>query len=316
MHHYRLFGGTLRTDFAVPELQPAPPAAPTWTLTSAVGPPAAAEGELLGSETVTPQAAVHMFRRPTGFRLAFDDTGCFDISADGSAIHWTHAEDASIADARADLTSRVIAAALHAAGTLCLHGSAVLCGDEAIGFVAPKFHGKSTLALALVGAGAKLLTDDTLPIDPGPPAHAYPGLHSTRLWPDSASRVGIGTGEAPAGTSKQLFSALPDEHTTHAGHPLGAVYLLQPVRQPRGDDGAVVWRTRLPSVEAALVMIGHAKLAPLLAKSEAPALMRSAAAIAASVPVYRLSLVRDLDRLDEVVATVRAWHSCLGASVA
>jgi hypothetical protein len=41
----------------------------------------------------------------------------------------------------------------------------VRVGDRALGFLAPKFHGKSTLAYALVAAGAGSITDDTLPVE-------------------------------------------------------------------------------------------------------------------------------------------------------
>lgn len=333
MHYYRLFGGTLGSDIEIPELECVDRAHPTWTLLSNVDEVPAVDGEPIGSDTVNGDVQVHMYRRTSGLRMVFDDTGCFDISADGATITWTHRADVSITNARADLTSRVIAAALYASGTVCLHGSAVVPEAEAIGFMAPKYHGKSTLALALVRSGARLLTDDTLPVLPGSPAIASPGLHATRLWPDSAERVGIGTpqavepmqattevGDAPTNASstlpvpKQLYSALPDAHVTHDAHPLAALYLLSPTREPR--DGELVWRTRLSPIESALVMIGHTKLAPLLTKSEAPALFQKAAQLAASVPVYRLNVVRDYDRLDEVVSTIRGWHTGVPAGAA
>lgn len=306
MQHYHVFGGVLRSDFEIPELRSVASVPPTWTLTSEIGETPAVDGELLGSDSVVGDVRVSMYRRAAGLRLAFDDTGTFDLSPDGSAISWTRPPDMKAADARADLTGRVLAAALHAAGTVCLHGSAVVTGGEAIGFVAPKFHGKSTLALALAGAGARLLTDDTLPVVAGTPATACPGLHAARLWPDSAERVGLGRPRDGLDGQKQLFDALPDDHVTHDAVPLGALYLLSPTREPR--NGEAVWRTPLSAMESALVLIAHAKLAPLLRRSEAPVLFRQAAELAAAVPVFRLGVVRDLDRLDEVVATIRSWH--------
>ncbi len=63
---------------------------------------------------------------------------------------------------RADLLGRVMALAAHADGRLTLHASAVSVAGRAVAFVGPKHAGKSTLALALVRKGARLLTDDTL----------------------------------------------------------------------------------------------------------------------------------------------------------
>ncbi len=312
LRHYRLFGGVLASDVEIPELEQVEAQAPTWTLRSEIAPVPEEDAVEVGSAVVTGDVRVRMYRRARGLRLVFDDTGCFDVSADGRTIRWTHDAGVTVSDARADLTSRVIATALHAGGTLSLHGSAVVPDDEAIGFVAPKFHGKSTLALALVRAGAKLLADDTLPIVPGRPPLALPGLHAARLWPDSAERVGVG--RAQEGGARKLLYALGGEHVAHAARPLAALYLLAPAREPR--DGQVAWRTPINPVESAIVMIGHAKLAPLLTGAEAPWLFRRAAGLAAMVPVFRLEVVRDLDRLPEVVDTIRSWHTRAPAGAA
>ena len=307
-HRYRLFGGVLESDIAIPELEPADAAeSATWVLRSRTGEIPGPDGVALGTETLSAGVNIRLYRRADGYRLIFDDTGCFDIAGDGRSILWTHAEGVSAADARADITSRVIATALYASGTVCLHGSAVALAGRAIGFVAPKRHGKSTLALALVRSGAKLLTDDTMPVVPGSPPLAGPGLHAARLWADSARRVGVGRPQPAAVGPKTVFSALPERHVSHETHPLAALYVLSPVRE--APDGQAARRTRLSVMEAALVMLGHAKLAPLLTGPEAPNLFRHATALASCVPVYRLEIVRDFDRLDDVVATIRGWHA-------
>lgn len=89
--------------------------------------------------------------------------------------------------------------------------------------------------------------------------------------------------------------------------PLAAIYLVAPVRSSGQDR--VAWRVRLSSKEAALIMIGHAKLAPLLAKSECGVLFQWAVRLARELPVYQLNVVRDLDRLGEVASVIRAWHA-------
>ena len=82
---------------------------------------------------------------------------------------------------------RVLAIALHAAGDLCFHASAVTIGGTAMAFLGSKGMGKSTIAWALVRAGAKLITDDTLRVRLGPQLTAYPGVHELRLRPDVAT---------------------------------------------------------------------------------------------------------------------------------
>jgi hypothetical protein len=241
--------------------------------------------------------------------MVFDDTGCFAISHDGSTITWYRAGDIDVVSARLDVTGRVLAAALHAAGTICLHGSAVVLDEHAIGFIAPKRHGKSTLALALVSDGARLLTDDTLPVKAGPPPLAHAGLHTARLWPDSAARLSLGDARLQP-DRKQLFSDLADAQLSHEPAPLAALYVLAPEREPNVDD-QVAWRTRLAPVQAALMLMAQARLAPLLGQSETPVLLERAAFLARHVPVYQLHVVRSLDRLADVVSIIRSWHAQL-----
>jgi hypothetical protein len=307
MYHYQLFGNVLRSELEMPELQQVPSQVPWWTLRCIAASAPAVNGELLGEDVVTGNTLVRMYRHAGGLRLDFDDTGCFVISPDGRQIDWYQPSDVAVKAARTDLTSRVLAAALHLSGSLSLHASAVDLGTSAIGFIAPKRHGKSTLALALVRSGARLLTDDTLPVSMGESVYAHPGLHATRLWEDSAERVAIGTAQDVASGEKRLYSALPEEHVTHDEAPLAALYVLAPTREAK--DGEPVWRTRLSPMEAALLLIAHTKLAPLLRGSEAQVVFAAAARMAERLPVYRLNVVRDLNLLPDVVQTIRAWHA-------
>lgn len=307
MQYYRLFGNVLRSDVEFPELERCDETNPRWYLRSIAQSPPEAVLTPMGEDVVTGDVRVRMYKCNGGLRLAFDDTGTFDISPDGTVITWYQGPEAKLSDARADLTGRVIAAALHQIGTVSLHASAVVVGGRAIGLIGVKGRGKSTLALGLVRGGGRLLTDDTLPIRPSDPPEALPGLHATRLWPDSASHVGLGAAHAAAPGEKLLYSGLPEDDITNEPAPLDALYLLTPVREP--IDGSLVARTQLPAVQAALVMVGNAKLAPLLRHGGAADLMKFASNLAASVPVYRLDIVRDLDRLHEVVDTVIGWHS-------
>ncbi len=68
-----------------------------------------------------------------------------------------------------------------------LHTSAVAVNGQAVGFIASKQGGKSSLAMALVQQGCPLLTDDLLPIDIEDGAiRGRPGYPQMRMWPDHA----------------------------------------------------------------------------------------------------------------------------------
>jgi hypothetical protein len=305
IRRYRVFGGVLATTMDFPELEPAGDAVPTWTLDRRDERPPPFDGECIGDDEVYGSVRVRGFRGDAGLRLHFDDTGAFDIGADGTHITWFAPPDATLEAMRADVTGRVLAGCLHVAGTLSLHASAVSIGGSGIAFLAPKFHGKSTLATALVRAGAGLLTDDTLPVDLGRPPCLRPGVQRLRLWDDSAQKL-VGAGPATRGTKHEL-AEVGEGWLEHARVAFGAAYLLDPVVPGAGT--AAVRRVPVGSIEGTMAFVRFAKLASILGGVEAPRLLRLAGSVASAVPVYRLEIVRELDALDEIVAQLMTWHA-------
>lgn len=307
MPDYSVFGGCLRSDLPFSELRPAQVTQPDWTLRISPAPLSAAESAPLGIDTVDGPVQVRLFRSPDGFRLSYDDTGCFVVSRNGAQIVWHPAPEASASAARLDVLGRVLALCAHAAGGLCLHGSAVSFAAGGIALLAPKYHGKSTLAHALVSAGALLATDDALPVEIGPPVRMRPGVHRIRLWRDSAEQLGAEVpGGDPDSPEKRNLDDIPADRLMSSPAPLRAIYLLAPVRSEAGAEA--VERASLSSVPAALSLVRHATLGPLLGGSESAVLLERAAAVARSVPVFALRVARDFDRLPRVVERLMEWH--------
>ncbi len=299
-----VFGGCLHSDLDCPELASCDAPESTWTLRTVSEAAEVESFEYLGEDEVDPDIRVRLYRTGKGYLLRFDDTGDFRVSADGTEVEWSPAAGASIMDARIDLLGRVLPLAMHQSGTFCLHGSAVALETGAVGFIAGKFRGKSTLALALANAGARLITDDTIPVDPGPPARMRPGVPSLRLWRDSASRLRAVPAPDSQKGAKQPFVAPPDR-VLHHPVCLSAIYLLSPVS---GSRPAAVHRERLSQVLSALALIRHAKLGPLFGGTESVVLFRRATTLARTVPVYLLEVARDFERLPEVAAQLMEWH--------
>ncbi|HVE80220.1 MAG TPA: hypothetical protein VNA89_15245, partial [Gemmatimonadaceae bacterium] len=281
MHDHLIFGERLRSDVGFPELPRFPGGPARWTLRVHGDRARPARACLIGETTVS-GGPVRLYRADGSWWLDYHDTGAFAVSADGAEIGWCPAPDADVALARLDVIGRVLALSLHAAGLLVLHGSAVATDDGVIAFLAPKFHGKSTLAAALVGAGAALVTDDTLAVTPGQPPTALPGVHHVRLWPDSAARLAAGTLAAQAtpeaasanGLSKHRLDRLPGDRLTRAPLPLAAVYLVAPVA---ASGAAPACRVPIAPMRAALALVTHAKLGDVLGGVEAAALLDRAA---------------------------------------
>jgi hypothetical protein len=303
---YEVFGGTLQSELTIDELPRARTASPDWTLRVIEG-TAVPEGELLGTDTVFGDTQVRGFRRRDGLALVFDDTGRFDVSEDGSVITWHRPAEVVLEAAHADITSRVLALALHAGGVFSLHASAVSIDGSGVAFLAPKHHGKSTLCSALVLAGARALSDDTVPVRLGDVPQLSPGLPRLRLWSDSASRLFGVPSEDPAVVRKQVMDQLEPSQVETETVPFRAAYVLNPVAEL--EDGSAVKREQLDTVAATMCLVMHAKLGPVLTGAESPVVLTRAAEIARYVPVYALHVLRDLTRLEEVARQLRSWHA-------
>ena len=314
MRDYQVFGGALRSDIEFPELRSIDSDEPSWTLRSTTLVPDMSAPTLLGEAEVIPGCQVQLFRHDAGFRFVFDDTGSFDITHGGRDIAWSSGPNAEDSWVRADITGRVLAVALHASGHLCLHGSAVATGAGAIAFLAPKFHGKSTLALALARAGAKLLTDDVLPVHPHTPVQAVPGVHQVKLWQDSAIHFGVDADRpAPRPGSKHLLHDFDDNMLSNHRTPLAAIYLLSPIIVEAGAAAPTISRTRMTAVPSALALVRHSIMGSMLSGSEAQLVIDRATTIAEAVPVYQLTVAAGMERIGDTVDQLLAWHG--GAAV-
>ena len=305
MRDHAIFGGCLRSEIPLPELPVTTCSTPDWTFHRATGP--LSDAEPLGQDSVDATIRVTCGRLSDGFRLHFDDTGVFDISARGRDIAWSAADDVPLTLVRADLLGGVFSIALHLQGLLCLHGSAVTLGNAAVAFLGTKGAGKSTLATALCGAGAALLTDDMLPIHPGPPAMAWPAAPAVRLREDSAHRLQRAQGSTHPQTGKYHLRELPDANVERRRVPLAAIYELAPVEREAGVP--TVQRVRLTGPVTIATLLRHGRAGTAIGGAEAVNLFVRAGEIARAVAIYRLEIARDFDRLDEVVQEIGTWHT-------
>jgi len=312
---YRVLGGSLHSALEFPELPGSDSREASWRLDLSDQSAPPTDLELLGTDSVRGTFGIELFRTPQGYRLVYRDTGTFDVTGNGGSIMWYRPRVSDrpwnpgqfLEAARVDVLGRVLAAAMHLQGIFCLHGSAVRIGKKAIAFLAPKYYGKSTLAYALVSAGAGLITDDTLPIELGRPNRARPGVHSVRMWPDSAERFKSAPAEFFKGTFGKLASrGIPADRLVHDTTPLTAIYLLVPVQNQSGTPR--LQHRPLDALAAALGLVQHAKIGPLLGKNEAVQLLDWAVRLSKDVPIELLTVIRDYDQLPLVVNDILELH--------
>jgi hypothetical protein len=182
------------------------------------------------------------------------------------------------------IVSSAVCTLLAMRGDLVLHASAVAVEGRAVVFCGPTGRGKSTLALALGGAGHGVLGEDGMAIEleQGEPT-AYPGARGVRvrsLDADGSRRTDLAADPAPSEPPPC---------------PVAAVVLLG----ERGDALAV---ERLPAARAL------ALLTPNLTHSGGRGAIAAAfgrlARLLGTVPAFRASLPDGLDSLPAAAANL------------
>jgi hypothetical protein len=131
-------------------------------------------------------------------------------------------------------------------------------------------------------------------------------VYSVRLNRDSASRLfDEEIGERRALDGKHVIDYAPDFSPPADRIPLSAIYLLKPVTA--GSDAAAS-RSRLSASQAAMSILANAKIGMLLGKEQTQRAFECSVTLARSVPVYSLEVVRDFERIEEVVELISGWH--------
>jgi hypothetical protein len=188
---------------------------------------------------------------------------------------------------------------------VALHASAVSIGGQAIAFLGRKYAGKSTLAMALVRGGARLITDDTLIVRLSRrAAFAAPGVQQVRLWEDSARALGAEASINPGNLKPAIDRLTLDELAVDAAS-LAVCYIIEPAAD--GSDAAAN-RSRLTAPESVMACVRFSKLGALTGGVDAPAVLDRAATFARLVPVFTATVARDLRALDRLAASFIAWH--------
>ena len=106
MPAYSIFGGCLSSDITFPELREMSSGAASWTLRSVDTVEEMERAQLLGDFELNPELRVRLFEHGAGFRFEFDDTGIYDISADGSTIRWLPGPRPGPNSVRADMATQ------------------------------------------------------------------------------------------------------------------------------------------------------------------------------------------------------------------
>lgn len=308
-HRYSVYGDCLASTIPFPELPTSDARTSRWTFETAPRLTPMTDAAELGADQIYGNVFARLYAHAHGHRIVVDDTGSFELSRDRTHVTWEERAESWPDFVRAHLVGRVLATALYLDGLLPLHASAVQARDGVIAFLAPKGFGKSTLALALTAAGARLVTDDTLPVEPSEAPLAWPGVHSLRVHDDALAAVGAARPALETREGKRIVSELSEDQVMSRHAPLAAIYLIDPVAPHAG----AVTRTVLPSTFAAIGIVAHVKIGRMLGPAAAGPMLERAALITKNVPVFQLHAPRALAQLPATAAAILGWHGAPAA---
>lgn len=189
------------------------------------------------------------------------------------------------------------------------HGSAVELGGRSVLFCGDAGEGKSTMAAAMLDAGAALVADDLSRIEPAEDgALIHPSSARIKLWGEAVDHFGWREHviERDWMREDKFHCRVPSHHAGGAALPLAAIVVLA-----TGGDIA------LEPLRGATAMT--AVLAGTIYRPEALEVMGRwgeqgalAARIVAGCPVWRLTRPRDLDALSQSVVRVTELLGSLG----
>lgn len=302
--HYRYAGRSLASSLPLPELGPASTAAAELRI-DLVPMPRCTERQDIEwrHDFVDPGYGTTLTcaRTASGHLLEFPDVATIGVSAGGD-VHVSAWPGASIESVRHVLLDQALPRILAQRGDFLLHGAAIRANNgRTLLILGESGRGKSTLASAFTCAGAEVLTDDCLRIEPSADAvdilPTYPGL---RLWPDSLARLfpdAASRSTPMAHYSDKRRLSLGDASASSAPISLDAIFVLAP---PEGSD--TISLAPLSMQQACLALVSNTFQLDLKDAANVERLLAQAAQVAARVPVRALTYPRDYARLPEVVA--------------
>ncbi len=182
-----------------------------------------------------------------------------------------------------------------ARGDQSLHAASVEIDGRAVIFGAPGRHGKTTLAAAFHGAGARLLSEDTTCCRPAHDPVAVPGPAMLRLRRDSFAQLQVDDATIVGEDPDRIHLSLAEHRRGDTSPvPIAALVLL------RIED-----RVRLERVDPAVAVQELWTLAFKLPTDDDRARCFGAIAqLAAQIPVWNLYRPLDYGSLDEVMRTL------------
>jgi hypothetical protein len=165
----------------------------------------------------------------SGYLLRFRDCGEFVIGADLSTVVVRRDPNGRHELLPILLAGTASAFLLTLRGHTVLHASAVDVDGTALAFVGQSGRGKSTVAALMCLAGAELVTDDVLTVDPEPPVTCIGGASELRLRA-AAAHLADARPDRPSRSTADERRAFAPVPAAPGPRPLAAIVIPSPSR--------------------------------------------------------------------------------------
>ncbi|MEO8563994.1 MAG: hypothetical protein ABI601_18080 [bacterium] len=203
------------------------------------------------------------------------------------------------------LVSSAMGAILHQRASRPLHASAVRVSHGSLALMGHRGAGKSTLAAFLGMSGFPALSDDICAVSftDGQPI-VSPNRQRFKLADDAVAHLDLHRGVAERLSGGKLSVALPGVGVD-VPVPLLAVFVI--------SAASSTGLRRLDGREALSALVEHTfRPRYVVGLGIEREHLHRCAAVAATIPVYALSIVRDLSRLPEAASVVASWSQTRG----
>jgi hypothetical protein len=291
--HYRSVGRILDSELRLPSLSEIP--------ASAVADIRVRFGQIPDADWNDPEPIQGWYRINGGLQFREKGIGSFRVDENGARLIVDVARDKRD-EASAYVTGSALGAALHMAGEVVLHASAIATNRGAILFCGPSGAGKSTLAASLAARGYSLLSDDICALSVmNDRVLVQPDGRFLKLWQPAIEALGAEPArrDRVLGNQDKFHVSVGKTHALQL--PIRALYELS--WGAEGDPQSIV----LGPAEAFATFFAHAYRPGLVAALHAQSTYFAAATtLCSNVPIRRLVRRPAFGELGSVVDLIEA----------
>ena len=255
---------------------------------------------LLVKYFVTPDNRYLQLRYPDGLIFVFDKAR--------NTIWTVWSEGDTVEHALPFFLGNALGIHLRLKGVVCLHASAVVVDGQVLVFAGQSGTGKSTLAATFTRRGYGLLTDDIVAITRAEGQYyVQPSYPQLRLFPETLSNLGYEQENAlrvHPKTPKQFLS-WQDFAFVREPQRLGGIYTFQFVP----GAGAEIDLRLLPPKQGLIALMSRGYANSVLDDEGQINLLHFLGDLVQQIPVYRVTAVRDMNRIDRLCDRILAAAS-------